>query len=86
MALTGDWWFGALVGKTVMALAAPLTALGLFAAGQRLVSTITGCRGGAHVHFDPLDRTRPLDARTDRRDVRLLSVGNDLRRRAVVAG
>ena len=32
--LTGDWWFGALVGKTVIALAAPLTALGLFAAGH----------------------------------------------------
>ena len=42
MALTGDWWFGALVGKTVMALAALLTAAGLFAAGQRLVSTTAG--------------------------------------------
>ncbi len=42
MVLTGDWWFGALVGKTVIAAFAPLTALGLFAAGRRLYSTSAG--------------------------------------------
>jgi hypothetical protein len=42
MATLADWWFGALVGKVVVALAAPLTALGLMAAGQRFVSTTVG--------------------------------------------
>ncbi len=36
------WWWGALAGKTVMAAFAPLTALALFAAGKRLVSTTAG--------------------------------------------
>lgn len=35
-----DWWWGALVGKTVMASFAPLTALGLFAMLRRRVSTL----------------------------------------------
>ncbi len=35
-----DWWWGALVGKTVMASFAPLTALGLFALLRRYVSTL----------------------------------------------
>jgi hypothetical protein len=42
MVTFADWWFGALVGKVVIALAAPLTALGLMAAGQRFVSTTAG--------------------------------------------
>lgn len=42
MVVTGDWWFGGLVGKAMIALAAPLTMLGLFAAGQRFVSTTAG--------------------------------------------
>jgi hypothetical protein len=37
-----NWWWGALVGKTVMAFAAPLTALGLFAAGRRFFSQQAG--------------------------------------------
>lgn len=36
MVLLGDWWTGALVGKTIIAMFAPLTALGLLAAGRRL--------------------------------------------------
>lgn len=42
MILLGDWWSGALVGKTVQACFAPLTALGLLAAGRRWYSTRTG--------------------------------------------
>jgi len=42
MAITGDWWLGALVGKTVIALMAPLAALGLWAAGRRLFSPAAG--------------------------------------------
>jgi len=36
------WWWGALAGKTVIAAFAPLTALALFAAGKRFVSTTAG--------------------------------------------
>ena len=42
MVLTGDWWTGALVGKAILALFAPLTALGLLAAGRRFFSTHVG--------------------------------------------
>jgi hypothetical protein len=42
MVLTGDWWLGALVGKTVIAAFTPLCALGLFAAGRRFYSTTAG--------------------------------------------
>jgi len=42
MAVAGDWWLGALAGKTVIAAFAPLTALGLYAAGRRLFSTSVG--------------------------------------------
>ena len=42
MSLSGDWWLGALVGKTLICLFAPLTALGLFAAGRRLFSSTAG--------------------------------------------
>jgi len=38
MVLAGDWWLGALAGKTVIAAFAPLTALGLLAAGRRFFS------------------------------------------------
>ena len=37
MVLAGDWWLGALVGKTVLASYTALTALGLWAAGRRVV-------------------------------------------------
>jgi hypothetical protein len=42
MVLSGDWWLGALAGKTVTALMAPLTALGLLAAGRRFFSAPAG--------------------------------------------
>jgi dolichyl-phosphate-mannose-protein mannosyltransferase len=42
MVLTGDWWIGALGGKAILALFAPLTALGLLAAGRRLFSPAVG--------------------------------------------
>ena len=42
MAVAGDWWLGALAGKTVIAAFAPLTALGLYAAGRRFFSTSAG--------------------------------------------
>jgi len=42
MSLCGDWWLGALVGKAVIALLAPITALGLLAAGKRYGGWTTG--------------------------------------------
>ena len=42
MTLAGDWWLGALAGKTVLAMFAPLAALGLYAAGRRHVSRAAG--------------------------------------------
>lgn len=42
MSVSRDWWFGALVGKTISAAFAPLAALGLFAAGRRLFSSTAG--------------------------------------------
>ncbi len=42
MVLADDWWWGALVGKSLLAAFAPLTALTLFAAGRRWWSTGTG--------------------------------------------
>ena len=42
MVLADDWWLGALAGKTVMAMFAPLTALGLVAAGRRFFSRSAG--------------------------------------------
>jgi len=42
MGITGDWWLGALAGKTVVALLPLLTALGLVAAGRRLFSASAG--------------------------------------------
>ena len=42
MVLSGDWWLGALAGKTVIAAFAPLTALALVAAGRRFFSLSVG--------------------------------------------
>jgi hypothetical protein len=42
MTLAGDWWWGALIGKTVIAAFAPLCALGLLAAGRRFYSNSAG--------------------------------------------
>jgi len=42
MVIAGDWWLGALAGKTVIAAFAPLTALGLFAFGRRFFSPSAG--------------------------------------------
>lgn len=42
MVLVNDWWFGALIGKTVIAAFAPLTALALIAAGRRFASPGAG--------------------------------------------
>jgi len=42
MEIAGDWWLGALAGKTVVAAFAPLTALALLAAGRRLFSPAAG--------------------------------------------
>jgi len=36
------WWWGALIGKLIMATSAPLTALALYAAGKRFVSHVAG--------------------------------------------
>lgn len=42
MVLAGDWWLGALAGKTLIAAFAPLTALALVAAGRRFFSSAVG--------------------------------------------
>src|SRR5690606_883341 len=42
MVATGNWWTGALIGKTVIASLTPLTALALYAAGLRLGSRTIG--------------------------------------------
>ncbi len=42
MVVAGDWWLGALVGKTVIASYAVLTALGLLAAGRRFAGRAAG--------------------------------------------
>lgn len=42
MVLMGDWWFGALAGKTVIAAFAPLTVLALVAAGRRFFTPTIG--------------------------------------------
>jgi hypothetical protein len=42
MVVARDWWMGALVGKTLIAAFAPLTALGLLAAGRRFVTPSSG--------------------------------------------
>ncbi len=40
------WWWGALAGKTAMALFTPLTALALYAAGRRWFSSLAGVVAG----------------------------------------
>jgi len=45
MVLTNDWFMGALVGKTVLMLFAPLTALGIFAVGKRIANSTAGLLG-----------------------------------------
>ncbi|MEK6247792.1 MAG: hypothetical protein N2C12_06400, partial [Planctomycetales bacterium] len=42
MVLLDDWWTGALVGKTVIALVSLLTGLAVFAAGRRFHSNMAG--------------------------------------------
>lgn len=42
MVLMGDWWFGALAGKAVIAAFAPLTVLALIAAGRRFFTPTIG--------------------------------------------
>jgi hypothetical protein len=42
MVVARDWWMGALVGKTLIAAFAPLTALGLLAAGRRFITPSAG--------------------------------------------
>jgi hypothetical protein len=42
MIVAGDWWTGALVGKTLIAACAPMTALLLLAAGRRLATRSAG--------------------------------------------
>jgi len=42
MVVSGDWWTGALAGKVLIALFAPLTALLLYAAGCRFASRTAG--------------------------------------------
>ncbi|MEN6452340.1 MAG: hypothetical protein ABFC96_17755 [Thermoguttaceae bacterium] len=42
MVVAGDWWLGALAGKTVLAAFTPLCAAGLYAAGRRLFSPTAG--------------------------------------------
>lgn len=45
MVLTGDWFTGALVGKTVLMAFAPLTALGVFAVGRKIAGPDAGVLG-----------------------------------------
>ncbi len=42
MALSGDWFLGALAGKTLLSLSVPLTALLLFALGEKYLSRRAG--------------------------------------------
>ena len=46
MVVMGDWWLGALVGKTVIACYAPLGALAIFAVGRRMFSPAAGAIAG----------------------------------------
>lgn len=45
MVIAGDWWWGALAGKTLIALFTPLCALAIFTAGRRFYSTGAGVLG-----------------------------------------
>ncbi len=83
MIVMGDWWYGALAGKTVIAAAAPITAIAIFAAGRRFFSTAAGVVGGAGLHFNSLDRAS-VEHRPGRGHVGTLHVPGGLFR-AVVA-
>ena len=50
MVVADDWWWGALVGKSMLATFAPLTALVLFAAGRRWWSSTAGL-AAAMIHL-----------------------------------
>jgi MFS family permease len=73
MVLTGKWWLGALVGKTVIAMFAPLTALGLVAT----VFAVGGRCGCAGLSVDAVDRQHRV-GRVCRGCVGLLSVAGGL--------
>lgn len=45
MIVAGDWWWGALVGQTVLATFAPMTALAVWSLGRRLFSPAAGWLG-----------------------------------------
>jgi hypothetical protein len=45
MVIAGDWWWGGLAGKTLIALFTPLCALAIFTAGRRFYSTGAGVVG-----------------------------------------
>ena len=45
MALSGDWFLGALAGKTILSLSVPLTALLLFSLGEKYLSKRAGLIG-----------------------------------------
>jgi len=45
MTLAGDWWWGALIGKTVIVVFTPLCAAAIYAAGHRFLSTTAGLVG-----------------------------------------
>ena len=45
MSVLGDWWRGALVGKTLLALFAPLTALAVYCTGKRWLGATAGVVG-----------------------------------------
>lgn len=47
MVLRGDWYWGALVGKTVLMSYAPLTAVGVYGVGRRVGSPAAGWLGAA---------------------------------------
>lgn len=45
MIVAGDWWWGALVGQTVLATFSTMTALGIYALGRRFFSPAAGWVG-----------------------------------------
>ncbi len=79
MVVSGDWWIGALVGKTLIALFVPLTALGVVCGRAPFRLADGRDRGGAGIHFDSLGGDGLL-GRAGRGGVWLLSVGGLLRR------
>jgi len=58
MSVLGDWWRGALVGKTLLALFAPLTALAVYCAGKRWLGSTAGVVGAlAYLSIPWIGRT-----------------------------